>query len=95
MKVTHDDGFRHFQQFYLIVKSIKMFDEIYERIVFDPDQFHVEFDETVNKYIVLHISANFNQQRPICYLDNDNFSMKQFHGFFYSCLKEAWVEYLI
>jgi hypothetical protein len=95
MKITYDNGFKNFQQFDFITKSIKFFDDIFGYIVFENDSFHIEYDETVGHYVVLHKSSKFNEKRPICYVSNDNFSMKKFHAFFYSCLKEAWVEYLI
>lgn len=87
--------FRYFQQLHLIIASLKMYEEFMESVVNKYDKFRVEYDETVDEFIIMHDSVTFNCTRPICYVPNKNFKMKDFHGFFFHCLNEAWIEYLV
>lgn len=90
-----DDNFcKKFQQISLVQRSLHMFEELGD-IWDEDDDLLIEYDESVNLHVILHYSYKFNETRPICYINQDNFSMKKFHQFIIPALKEQWAEYAI
>lgn len=90
-----DNFFCRFQELSLIINTLHFFEELND--VFDQhlDGFIVDFDETVDKHILLHQSKEFKETRPVCYLDQKNFKMKEYHSFIIQCIRYAWIEHLI
>jgi len=93
--ILEDNFFRKFQQLGLISESLKMFDELEDVFDSDLDTFYVEYDESVDKHILLHESYQFKETRPICYIDVENFHMKEYHWFIIESIRFAWAEFAI
>lgn len=93
--ILDENFFTKFQQLGLICNTFHMFDELDDIFDRDNDNFKVEYDETVDKHILLHVSDQFKETRPICYLDMHKFEMKVYHQFIIACLRESWAEYTI
>lgn len=93
--ILDENFFTKFQQLSLMANTFHMFNDLDDIFDKDNDRFIVEYDETVDKHILLHKSDQFKETRPICYLDMYNFSMKVYQPFIRECLREAWAEYSI
>jgi hypothetical protein len=100
IRITQDNLLKHPYPFSKLINleyalvgaTFDSFDSIINKHL---DKFTIEYDETVDKHILLHQRHNCGKVTPICYIGKEDICIKERGQFLYHCLLEAYAEELI